>query len=103
MINVAGIARKFLTANERSELAGQDDRCDGASLTLWTCKEAMSKATGDALSAPFASIDIDCGNRDGAQRPGCTARSWSLHAAAVPRITWRRSRSGIRVRPTPLS
>ena len=29
-----------------------------ALLRLWTCKEAMSKATGDALSAPFRKLDI---------------------------------------------
>ena len=55
-------------------------------LTLWTCKEAMSKATGDALSAPFASLDV---RLDGAPRlaagPGpYRPQHWSLHHAATP-------------------
>ena len=37
-------------------LAGDDRR--HALLRLWTCKEAMSKATGDALSAPFRKLDV---------------------------------------------
>ena len=58
-INVPGIARKFLTGAERSALAQLDaDSARRQVLRLWTCKEAMSKATGDALSAPFASLDV---------------------------------------------
>jgi 4'-phosphopantetheinyl transferase len=83
-INAAGIARKFLSAGERQGL----DPADAEStrrrvLRLWTCKEAMSKATGDALSAPFAEIDIDLADgprlRDGPDpyRP----QRWSLHYA----------------------
>ena len=87
VINVAGIARKFLTANERSELAGHaPDDARRRVLTLWTCKEAMSKATGDALSAPFATLDIDL--RDGRTLRNGTGLyqpvNWSLHSAAVP-------------------
>jgi 4'-phosphopantetheinyl transferase len=87
VINVEGIARKFLTPGERSELAGRDqDAMRQRVLTLWTCKEAMSKATGDALSAPFASIDVDDGNpRRLRSGPGLyQAEAWSLHAASVP-------------------
>ena len=54
-----GLARKFLTDRERAAIAVRDD--DGrrrAFLRLWTCKEAMSKATGDALSAPFRKLDV---------------------------------------------
>jgi len=86
-INVRGIARKFLGANEREALATLDDEhARRAVLTLWTCKEAMSKATGDALSAPFASIDVDLRHgrrlRDG---PGkYRPAGWSLHPAGVP-------------------
>jgi 4'-phosphopantetheinyl transferase len=86
-INVAGIARKFLSANERAALAALDaDAARRTVLTLWTCKEAMSKATGDALSAPFALLDVELTSeprlRDGpgAYRPA----RWSLHAAVVP-------------------
>ena len=86
-INVAGIARKFLTPAERDRLAALDsDAARRDVLRLWTCKEAMSKATGDALSAPFAAIDVDL--RDGQAlhdgpgkyRPAC----WMLHAAPMP-------------------
>ncbi len=86
-INVGGISRKFLTDNERTVLAQMDaDAARRAVLTLWTCKEAMSKATGDALSAPFAHIDVELSEgrllRDG---PAAYApHDWSLHAAEVP-------------------
>jgi 4'-phosphopantetheinyl transferase len=102
MINVAGIARKFLTERERSELPAQaPDAARRRVLALWTCKEAMSKATGDALSAPFGSIDVDADRRTLRSGPGVYAPdAWSLHAAAVPRgyvatiAVWRpRSRS----------
>ena len=54
------LARKFLTAGERSAIAALDDDARRrAFLRLWTCKEAMSKATGDGLSAPFREIGID--------------------------------------------
>ena len=86
-INVAGIARKFLTAAERDAIAPLDaDAARRTVLTLWTCKEAMSKATGDALSAPFAAIDVDL--REGpALRSGPGAyrpERWSLFSADVP-------------------
>ena len=86
-INVDGISRKFLTDNERALLATMDaDAARRTALTLWTCKEAMSKATGDALSAPFAHIDVDV--REGRllrNGPGLYApHDWSLHAAHVP-------------------
>lgn len=86
-INVAGIARKFLTENERLAIAPLDaDAARRAVLTLWTCKEAMSKATGDALAAPFPSLDVDLrGGRTLRDGPGeYRPRRWSLHAAAVP-------------------
>jgi 4'-phosphopantetheinyl transferase len=59
-IHSLGIARKFLTERERAALPASDP--DGARrriLRLWTCKEALSKATGDALSAPFRRLDIE--------------------------------------------
>ncbi|HJU24009.1 MAG TPA: 4'-phosphopantetheinyl transferase superfamily protein [Casimicrobiaceae bacterium] len=86
-INVDGIARKFLTTNEREAIERLDDDARRQHvLTLWTCKEAMSKATGDALSAPFASIDVDL--RQGPHlRAGpakYAAAAWTLHRAEVP-------------------
>ena len=86
-INVAGIARKFLSAAERDAIAAVDAEAARCTvLTLWTVKEAMSKATGDALSAPFSSIDVDLRsgpvlrNGPGAYRP----ERWSLFAVTVP-------------------
>ena len=81
-----GLARKFLTARERETIADLDD--DGrrrAFLRLWTCKEAMSKATGDGISAPFGEIGIDRPGRlvvvegDGPYDPA----RWTLHAVDV--------------------
>ena len=85
-VNVEGVARKFMTSNERdalSPLAANVRRV--ALLRLWTCKEAMSKATGDALSAPFRAIDIAPGVRPelvagpAPYAPG----AWALHAMTV--------------------
>jgi 4'-phosphopantetheinyl transferase len=58
-VNADGLSRKFLTDHERAMLAplGADERRK-VFLRLWTCKEAMSKATGDALSAPFRRLDV---------------------------------------------
>jgi 4'-phosphopantetheinyl transferase len=58
-VNVQGIARKFMSPGERAMLERLDaDERRRALLRLWTCKEAMSKATGDALSAPFRELDV---------------------------------------------
>jgi 4'-phosphopantetheinyl transferase len=86
-INVDGIARKFMTARERGSLAmTSTEHARRTVLTLWTCKEAMSKATGDALSAPFAAIDIDLrGGREPRDGPGkYRPAAWTLYAASVP-------------------
>ncbi|HTS24065.1 MAG TPA: 4'-phosphopantetheinyl transferase superfamily protein [Casimicrobiaceae bacterium] len=58
-VEADGLARKFLTSSERATL----EQLDGAArrarfLRYWTCKEAMSKATGDGLSAPFRHLDV---------------------------------------------
>ena len=58
-LNVEGVARKFMSPAEQAILEGLDvDARRQALLRLWTCKEAMSKATGDALAAPFRKLDV---------------------------------------------
>ena len=91
MINVPGIARKFLTGAERRAIADLDpDSARQRVLSLWTCKEAMSKATGDALSAPFGALDValDAGPRRAPRLCAGPApyepERWALHRAAVP-------------------
>jgi 4'-phosphopantetheinyl transferase len=82
-----GLARKFLTDRERSEVAGlSDDAQRRAFLRRWTCKEAMSKATGDALAAPLRILDVALGSppRLVAGPPPYDPSRWTLHDAEVP-------------------
>ena len=59
-VNADGLARKFLTDGERATLAPLDERARRARfLRYWTCKEAMSKATGDGVSAPFRRLEVE--------------------------------------------
>lgn len=86
-VNADGLARKFLSERERQALAPLEaDERRRQFLRLWTCKEAMSKATGDALSAPFRQIDValDDRMRVSAGPPPYTPERWQLFAAAVP-------------------
>jgi 4'-phosphopantetheinyl transferase len=86
-LNVEGIARKFMAPDEQAALATlAPEARRPALLRLWTCKEAMSKATGDALSAPFSRIAIAT---DGELRvaqgpPPYTPGAWRLLPVAVP-------------------
>jgi len=86
-VNADGLSRKFLTDRERAELAPlpADERRRGF-LRLWTCKEAMSKATGDALAAPFRRLDV---SQDGgltlvAGPPPYVPADWALQPVAMP-------------------
>jgi 4'-phosphopantetheinyl transferase len=87
VVNADGLSRKFMSEREREALAplAEDDR-RRAFLRLWTCKEAMSKATGDALAAPFRRIDvsIDCGLVLVDGPPPYVPADWSLHAVQMP-------------------
>jgi 4'-phosphopantetheinyl transferase len=85
-VNADRLARKFLTERERAVLAPLDaDARRRGFLRLWTCKEAMSKATGDALLAPFREIDVT--TTDGLQLssgpPPYTPEHWRLFVADV--------------------
>ena len=81
------LARKFLTAREQATLAdiALNERRQRF-LRYWTCKEAMSKATGDGLAAPFRHLDVDLSDSprliDGPP-PYLPAR-WSLQCVDVP-------------------
>ncbi len=86
-VNDAGLARRVCTSREREALAALDEHARRlAFLRLWTCKEAMSKATGDALAAPFRHLDVarepDIALVDGP--PPYTPRDWTLDAVEVP-------------------
>lgn len=87
VVNSDGLARKFMTERERETMAPLDDGARRRHfLRLWTCKEAMSKATGDALSAPFRHIDvaIDEGPHLIAGPQPYVADRWRLVSASVP-------------------
>jgi 4'-phosphopantetheinyl transferase len=80
-VNVAGIARKFHAESERDALASLSvDAARRDVLALWTAKDAMSKATGDALAAPFAQIAVDVRTMRVRAGPGAYApHRWVLH------------------------
>ena len=86
-VNADGLARKFLTSAERATLASlsPDDR-RARFVRYWTCKEALSKATGDGLSAPFREMEITLGENialtHGPKR--YDPSRWRLHGADVP-------------------
>lgn len=89
------LAGKFLTAAEQARTAGLDEATHRvAFLRAWTCKEAMSKATGEALGAPLRHLAVEFNARD-AIGPGVALRlasgpppyvpeAWELAALKVP-------------------
>lgn len=87
VVRADGLAAKFLTAAERATLVPlSEDQRRARFLRYWTCKEAMSKATGDGLSAPFRHLEVRL--VDGIElargpAPYEPAR-WQLHAIAAP-------------------
>lgn len=87
-VRADGLARKFLTTAERSTLAPLSEAERRARfLRYWTCKEAMSKATGEGLSAPFRRIEVRLADAiELVEGPGRYEPSrWRLHAVDVPR------------------
>ena len=83
----AGLSRKYLTSGEQRLVSGlAEDARRRAFLRLWTCKEAMSKATGDALSAPLRRMDVTLAPAlrlvDGP--PPYVPAAWALADAAAP-------------------
>ena len=76
-----------MAPDEQAALASlAPDQRRRALLRLWTCKEAMSKATGDALSAPFRGISIAVNGdlRLNGGPPPYAPGAWRLLAIAVP-------------------
>ena len=89
-VGVDRLARKFLTATERASLADLDlHQRRERFVRYWTCKEAMSKATGDGLIAPFGRLDVELSESprlvDGP--PPYLSSQWTLHRVPVP-ATW---------------
>ena len=87
VVNADGLARKFLQPAEQATLAPLDERDRRARfLRYWTCKEAMSKATGDGLSAPFRELEVRLGDTlELVAGPApYEPPSWRLHAVDVP-------------------
>jgi len=81
------LARKFLTPGERATIEPlEPDARRRAFLRYWTCKEAMSKATGDGLIAPFRHLEVDlqAAPRLVAGPPPYRPAAWTLLAATVP-------------------
>ena len=80
------LSKKFLAATERTAVeAMPDDERRARFLRYWTCKEAMSKATGDGLIAPFARIHVDVDRValvDGP--PPYVPAAWRLHSVSAP-------------------
>jgi len=86
-VNADGLARKFLTQRERAGLTAMEaEERRRTFLRLWTCKEAMAKATGDALAAPFRQLDVsvDHGLALVSGPPPYAPADWTLRAAAAP-------------------
>ena len=86
-VGVDMLQKKFLTPRECALIA--DLAPDGRRrqfLRYWTCKEAMSKATGDGIIAPFGQLDVELSNppRLCAGPLPYNPADWSLHDAAVP-------------------
>jgi 4'-phosphopantetheinyl transferase len=86
-VRADGLARKFLTTAEQATLAPLPEAERRARfLRYWTCKEAMSKATGDGLSAPMRRLEVRLA--DGIELARGPApyepAHWRLHGIDVP-------------------
>ena len=77
------LARKYFSATERhyfSQLPAIQRNAHF--LRTWTCKEAIAKARGDGLHAPFAQIEVSVGTDTGPRLlalPGESTGGWTLH------------------------
>jgi len=81
------LATKFLTPRERASIETLDVQARRRRfLRHWTCKEAMSKATGDGLAAPFRHLDVDLGAGPHLVTgpPPYNPAAWTLHVIDAP-------------------
>jgi 4'-phosphopantetheinyl transferase len=86
-VGVDMLQRKFLAPGEREAIARlSPDTRRRRFLHYWTCKEAMSKATGDGLIAPFGRliVDIEAPLRLVDGPAPYAPRAWRLSDIAVP-------------------
>jgi 4'-phosphopantetheinyl transferase len=85
-VGVDRLAQKFLTARERASLAELTlTEAKRRFLGYWTCKEAMSKATGDGLIAPFRDLDVELATpRLASGPPPYMPEHWLLHRIDMP-------------------
>ena len=86
-VNADGLSRKFLSSEERGTLESLDVNARRSRfLRYWTCKEAMSKATGDGISAPFRSMEVELGDELELVRGAAPyePEGWQLYAVDVP-------------------
>jgi 4'-phosphopantetheinyl transferase len=75
-VDAARLARKFLAPSERDAMITLEaDAARRRFLRLWTCKEAMSKATGDGLAAPMGRLLVEA-----------TDDGWHLHDGPPPYV-----------------
>ncbi len=75
------LARRYLTERERERFERLDaDARRQRFIELWTCKEAISKATGAGLSAPMGKIgiELDDGPRLASGPPPYSPPDWEL-------------------------
>jgi 4'-phosphopantetheinyl transferase len=89
-VGVDRLEKKFLAPGERERMSGLSaDSRRRLFLHYWTCKEAMSKATGDGIIAPFGQLEIDLAESPElrAGPPPYVPEDWSLVDAA-PSAEW---------------
>lgn len=86
-LGVDRLARKLLTpAEHQAFLQLNGNERQQRFLRVWTCKEAMSKATGDGLAAPFRAIAVEPGVLPQvlAGPDPYTPERWQLHRVPMP-------------------
>jgi len=86
-VNADGLSRKFLAPLERATLDPRDaGQRRSRFLRYWTCKEAMSKATGDGISAPFRTMEVELGGNIRLIQGAAPYQPehWRLYAVDVP-------------------